>query len=1286
MGKREKLLAAVWVRVDQAASGDWSAVLEPAALAEARSLEECVAGGPRRGMDMEAAYTLGWLRYRRSQALPPAQAERDRNFAVAFFTGCFVFAGADDLPQPLLTSVAEEAFRKAIDWSERAMHTTGDPARLTFLVELWKRIARNIPDDHPNHVASLSNLGSALQMRFERVGQPQDLDEAVEAGRAAVRAIRENHPDLAVALSNLASVLVTRLRRTAEPADMDEVVEVRRAAVRATPDNHPSRASRLSYLGDALRERSKRTRELGDLDEAVEVFRGAIRATPEDHPSQAGRLSKLGAALRLRFECTGVLGDLDEAVDVGRAAVRAAPDDRSDRVTFLANLGDALHARFKGTGDLGDLDEAVETVRTTLRTLPDDHPDRAMYLFLLGRLIHERFERTGDLGDLGEAVGAFRAAVRATPHDGPDHASYQAILGTVLQQQFDHNGDLGDLDEAVEAVRAALRAAPKQDPDKQATHESFLGTALRARFERTGDLGDLDDAVRAFRAALRVTPDRASYMADLGDALRARFKRTGDLKELDQAVEAIRGALRVTPDDHPDRASYMADLGDAFRKRFERTGDLRELDEAVEVFRAGLRTAPDDQPSYAKCVANLEDALRARFKRTGDLKELDQAVEAIRGALRSTPDVGLSHALYMSRLSVALQARFERTGDLRELDEAVDAARTALRATSDDHPIRPTRLSFLGAALYSRFEHTATPEDRDEALSVFEQVIGAATSPPVARVRTARFAARLAASSDPARAAALLEQAVLILPEVAPRRLGRSDQLHAIGSNAARLAEDATALALADTSVDAQQRAARALRLAEAGRAVLLSQALDTRSDLTDLRDQHPDLAERFSELRELLDQDPAAPLTDADRADGTGRERHRLAQELEKLLKRIRACDGFAEFGLPPTADDLLGEAAHGPVVIFNISRYRSDALLLTRDGITSRPLPQLTPDAVLDRANSFYRALSAATAPDGDRIAAQQTLRQVLEWLWEAAAEPALSALAALGEAIPPVQDGQPLPRVWWAPGGLLGLLPLHAAGFHTDPGHGPNRRTVLDRVISSYTPTIRTLRHARRHRPQPADDPWSLIVAMPTTPGLSPLPHVPQEARRIQALLPRPVQLTEREPADTTIPPNADTPTTAAVLACLPHCSIAHFACHGASNRTDPSQSQLFLHDHATAPLTVSALAQVNLDRAQLAYLSACSTADPGNFDLLDQAIHLTSAFQLAGFPHVVGTLWPIDDRLAVEVAESFYTHLTAGPPGTLDLNQAAAALHHTIRSLRDRYPATPSLWAAYLHAGA
>ena len=241
-------------------------------------------------------------------------------------------------------------------------------------------------------------------------------------------------------------------------------------------------------------------------------------------------------------------------------------------------------------------------------------------------------------------------------------------------------------------------------------------------------------------------------------------------------------------------------------------------------------------------------------------------------------------------------------------------------------------------------------------------------------------------------------------------------------------------------------------------------------------------------------------------------------------------------------------------------------------------------------------------------------------------------------------------------------------------------------MDRVTSSYTPTIRALRYARQHERRPADPIRALVVAMPVTPGLpggSPLPNVPAEVSAVRALLPDPVILTEPVSAGTV--PADVLPTRANVFRYLPQCAISHFACHGASHASDPSQSLLLLHDHETAPLTVSSLAPVQHDQLQLAYLSACRTAYTADTDLLDEAIHLTSAFQLAGSRHVIGTLWEIQDTTASTVAATFYAGLRTAT-GSLDADQAAHALHHAVRAIRDTHPRLPFLWAAYLHVGA
>ncbi|QBI53036.1 CHAT domain protein [Streptomonospora litoralis] len=425
--------------------------------------------------------------------------------------------------------------------------------------------------------------------------------------------------------------------------------------------------------------------------------------------------------------------------------------------------------------------------------------------------------------------------------------------------------------------------------------------------------------------------------------------------------------------------------------------------------------------------------------------------------------------------------------------------------------------------------------------------------------------------------------------------------------------------------------------------------------------------------------------------------DRHRLAREFADTIERIRSLEGFDSFGAVPTPEELIAQAHHGPLVVFTTGREWCDALLVTASGITHLNLIGVTGQIVADTAASFHRAQATVLHAAGrsERVAAEKRLGTTLEWLWDAVTGPVLHALGYHDEPA----EGRPWPRVWWIPDGPLGLLPLHAAGHHSDPaGHG--RRTVMDRVVSSYTPTVRALAYSRRAADGvPAPTASSLVVAMPTTPGLpggQTLPHVADEADAARRHLPDSTVL--RTPA---FDADADAddvdpsmlPTAERVLQRLPSCAIAHFACHGTSDPTDPSQSRLLLYDHARNPLTVTSLGPLRLEGARLAYLSACSTAAIKTGDLIDEAIHVASAFQLAGFPHVVGTLWEINDRIAVTVADRFYTHLR-DPDGNLDPGRAACALHATVREVRDGADlpegydrtAVPSLWAAYLHTGA
>ena len=80
-------------------------------------------------------------------------------------------------------------------------------------------------------------------------------------------------------------------------------------------------------------------------------------------------------------------------------------------------------------------------------------------------------------------------------------------------------------------------------------------------------------------------------------------------------------------------------------------------------------------------------------------------------------------------------------------------------------------------------------------------------------------------------------------------------------------------------------------------------------------------------------------------------------------------------------------------------------------------------------------------------------------------------------------------------------------------------------------------------------------------------------------------------------------------------------------------------------------------------------------------VDEAIHLTSAFQLAGFRHVIASLCPIEDRIAAEAAGLFYRMLPDSP----DASTGATAPQDVTHNLRTEYPDHPDLGAALIHHG-
>jgi len=1092
-----------------------------------------------------------------------------------------------------------------------------------------------------------------------------DILEAINAGRRELSRYREL-PEL-----DRIDALVRAIEcfAGAYPFAPEAVPESLRAACEVIWSGRAqlAYAEQHNLAMDLLTE-AEHTHDRGRVDQAI-WFLVMAELGAADDPMLPGYLSHLGTAWHDRFRLTARMADLDNAIAKHLRALALPILDVADRAGFLANLSSALRTRYEATGNTGDLDQAAaagrqaaDTARSAWPGRPGEDKLRFGLLTSLESLIAalvSRFQLSRDRADVNDAVDAARegVAVAADPPD-PGLPTMLSMLANALLEQFARYRQPSDLTEALKAAQDGANAAQPGSLIR-AVCLSCLALARDNLFRQTGDVRESDRAIKAGRESVSAaTGDRlgtAICLSNLGGILRTRYDRTGDTDALDEAVEAHREAVGTAPPSSVHLPGFLSNLGNTLRNRFEigqSEDDILAAIAALDRAAATAHRALMDRPGF---VANLAIALLAAADLQACPDATGRAIAVLEQELSTLDETHPLRHLCLAASGYAWRARFDRTGDHDALEKATGYLDQAVRSVAAGHPQRAEYLSALGVAWHLRFERS--PADRAAGAAAVHYSAEAAsivTAPPVTRALAARNWAQAAARLDDTNEAARgFAAAVSLMDQVAWRGLRRGDQERHLGRFAS-LACDAAAWA-----IEAGERD-RAVELLEQGRGVLLAQSLDDRSREHDLRRASPLLASQLTDVETQLDSMPSA--ADLVPADGTAAaaEREELTQRREGILARIRDLTGFSDFLRAPEFTGLRAAGQAGPVVIVNVSAYRSDALIITPGGAEVIRLTDLTGEAVMAHTASFLDALSSLHRPRPtyeQESTALDAITATFAWLWDGIVSPVLPSLLAACTPEPGER-----PRIWWCPTGLLTLLPLHAAGHHDRGG-----ASVLDHFVSSYTPTLRTLLKARQRaatvprRPRPAP----MVVAMPVTPGQRALPSAAREAD----------DFAERFPGARQFRGEAATP--AEVKRALEQSPpVAHFACHGTQDVTDPSAGYLALHG---GQLPITDVGRLRLDSAEVAFLSACETSR-GGIQLSDEVITMAAAFQLAGYRHVIGTLWSISDTLAPEIAQHVYDRLTTA--GT------AAALDAAIRAVRDDSDAEgtgPLLWAPYVHLG-
>ncbi|OCK73785.1 hypothetical protein K432DRAFT_387197 [Lepidopterella palustris CBS 459.81] len=498
----------------------------------------------------------------------------------------------------------------------------------------------------------------------------------------------------------------------------------------------------------------------------------------------------------------------------------------------------------------------------------------------------------------------------------------------------------------------------------------------------------------------------------------------------------------------------------------------------------------------------------------------------------------------------------------------------------------------------------------------------------------------------------------------------------------------------ASAALQAGTRVDEVIQLLERSRTHIWNRILARRLDVEILRQQAPSLADRFNAIRRRLPRaedhlpmpgDSEYDLARFDPIKLLSQNIYHSTTDYELLLKQIRTQPGFENFpNLDLSAKELKKHAMNGAIVMF-VHSQTSHAIIITSTAICAQELPEFCESECERHYDQLQHCLKRYQRfPDE----ASDMARNVLKWMWTAAAGPLLKTIKMM---LPDTSTStfRDLPRIWWICSGWINVLPIHAAGDYEKTSERPC--SVYDMAISSYTPTIQALDYARKTLrgmkiKQSKNPSKALLVGMKYTPDSldQDLPAVVDELQTIESMLQNTGNHCKIIKMGYPVSTFGKPALRKSVMSALRTCTIAHFACHGVAAEHDPLESRLYLQDWKKHPFTVGYIMANDLETCQLVNISACEVAVNNNAALREEGLHISGGMQMAGIPNTIATWWSVSDVHCVEFSKNFYDGLLS-VNGVLNVCHAAASVREAAMALRNQ-GVSPVVWASYAHFGA
>jgi CHAT domain-containing protein len=344
----------------------------------------------------------------------------------------------------------------------------------------------------------------------------------------------------------------------------------------------------------------------------------------------------------------------------------------------------------------------------------------------------------------------------------------------------------------------------------------------------------------------------------------------------------------------------------------------------------------------------------------------------------------------------------------------------------------------------------------------------------------------------------------------------------------------------------------------------------------------------------------------------------HEARRQLDDVIREIQAVPGFETMLAPPTFDDVAEAADERPIIYISPAQRGGLALIVEGTDVRHLSLAGMTTNVVRERFGAYADAYSTYRAsPDEKTAMWDGELDRMLRWLWDTVMEPILDATDADSDVV-------------LVAGGLLGLLPLHAAWIE-DQSMPSKRRYAIDHSTISYGPNARAVTAARQLAAR-ATQGKSLVVIEPRPVSAPELEWAAIEGGVVAAAL-----------ENVTVLRNGEA-TVAAFEREAQGAALLHLACHGLADLETPLESGLLMSGNRW--ITLRRLLDMDLE-VRLAVLSACETSLPGT-DLPDEVLALPTGLLQAGAAGVIASQWAVPDLETALLMVEFYRTWKGGAP--------------------------------------